>query len=285
MSKNLTTYAVGQMPKITGPNLLYLKVVSKLIAYRLNQAADPLAFAQLFRFQCGRLAILGRYGKLKSLLLKELRAQWHRKIGSVTQQYTTVALGQLRQHTDIMHIGSGHIERLDHAEGIDLNVQPKAIKSLVAKFLSVRCNALKKLARSGSCEPTHRDGKTVDDGNDVFESFAEMFKQSLLNYPEICRLTNETDPAGESGKVMTVEVSEKSEDVFVGIETEDFADDFHCKYFAVSHLRRRASLSQGSFWKEFFHKIISFTEDIYDKIIKVHFFALHGQWNNVLVYL
>ena len=33
-------------------------------------------------------------------------------------------------------------------------------------------------------------------------------------------------------------------------------------------------------WKEFLHKIISFTEDIYDRIIKVHFFALHGQWNN-----
>ena len=41
----------------------------------------------------------------------------------------------------------------------------------------------------------------------------------------------------------------------------------------------RPPISKGSLWKEFFHKIISFAEDIYDKIIKVHFFALHGQWN------
>jgi len=92
-------------------------------------------------------------------------------------------------------------------------------------------------------------------------------------------LADETDSTTELGEVMAVEVFEKFEDVFVGVETEDFADNFHCKYFTVSHLWRWASASQCSFGEKFFHKIISFTKDIYDKIIKVHFLALHDQWN------
>ena len=109
-----------------------------------------------------------------------------------------------------------------------------------------------------------------------------MLKEPFLDFPEVGRVTDKTDSAGERGEVVTIEVSEESEDVLVRVETEYFAHDFHRKDFTVGHLGRRPSASQSSLWKEFFHKIISFAEDIYDKIIKVHFLALHDQWNNLL---
>ena len=70
------------------------------------------------------------------------------------------------------------------------------------------------------------------------------------------------------------------EDIFVRVKAADFSHDFHCKYFAISQLRHWSSGSNMSGRKVFFHKIISFTEDIYDKSIKIHFLALHSLWNN-----
>ena len=93
-------------------------------------------------------------------------------------------------------------------------------------------------------------------------------------------MADETNPTGELGEAMAIEVSEESEDVFVRVETKDLADYFHGKYFTVSHLWHRSSASQCSAWKEPLHKIISVVEDIYDKIIKVHCTPLHDRWNN-----
>ena len=70
---------------------------------------------------------------------------------------------------------------------------------------------------------------------------------------------------------MTIESFKELEDSLFGFQTEALTYDFHRKYFAVSQLRKWVAFSQSSWVKEFFHKIISFTEDTYDKIIKVHF--------------
>ena len=90
-------------------------------------------------------------------------------------------------------------------------------------------------------------------------------------------MSYEADSVSQGWKIVVVEILEESEDVFVGVKTGYFADNFYCKYFTVSQLRQRSS---GSGWKIIFHKIIIFAEDIYDKIIKIHFLALRGQWNN-----
>jgi hypothetical protein len=279
MSQNLATYAISQMPKVTGPDLLDIKIMGKLTAHGLDQPANPFTFAQLRRLQGGWLAILGRHRKLKSLSLKQLLTQRLGQISSVGQQYTPVTVSKLRQHTNVMYVGSGQFKRLNHANRVDFDMQAKTVKGLVAKFLAVGGVAFKKLAKSGSGEPADRDGEAVDHRNDILETLADILEQSLFHYPKVCCLAGKTDSAIEAGEVIGVEVLEEFEDVFVGIEAQDFADDFDAKYLAVGHLWRWASLSQGSFWKEFIHKIISFTKDIYDKIIKVHFFALHGQRN------
>ena len=90
-------------------------------------------------------------------------------------------------------------------------------------------------------------------------------------------MSYEADSVSQGGKIVMVVTVKESEDFFVGVKTGYFADNFHCKYFTVSQLRQRSS---GSGWKIIFHKIIIFAEDIYDKIIKIHFLALNGQWNN-----
>jgi len=94
-------------------------------------------------------------------------------------------------------------------------------------------------------------------------------------------LADETHPSGEREKVMAIKVSEESEDVFICVEIRHFANNFHSKDIAPHHLGCRAPSSQSSFGKALFHKIISFAEDIYDRIIKVHCLALHDQRNNV----
>jgi len=176
MSQNFSTYAVGQMPKIASPNLLDMKVVGKLTADRLNQTANLFAFSQLLRFKWRGLTIFGWHRKLKSLSLKKLFTKWLGQISCVGQQHTSVTFGQLRQHTNIMHVRSGQSKCLDHANRIYLNMQAETVKSLPAKFLAICRDALKELAKSGSGEPTNRNRKAVEYGNNIVEVLADVFK-------------------------------------------------------------------------------------------------------------
>ena len=292
MSQNLAIYTIGQMLRVTCPNLLDMKIVTKLTTYRLYQSPDAFTDSQLPSIKVGRPSIkvgrptiLGGNRKLKCLLIKKLLFQRLGQIGSIRQQQTAVTGGQFTHHMQVVDIGRGQIKRLDHTERVDLKMQPKAIKGLATKLFTVAGETPKKLAAAGSGEPADRHRQAVQHHNRIRKILGHVFKELLFHRLQIRSLPQKTDSTTELGEVMAVKSFEKFEDVFVSVEPEDFADNFHCKYFAVSHLRRWASASKGPFWKEFFHKIISFTVDIYDKIIKVHFFALHGQWNNVLVYL
>jgi len=164
-------------------------------------------------------------------------------------------------------------------------MQAETVKSLIAKFLAICGKTLEKFAKPCSGKSAYRHRKTVKHEDNICESFSDVIKEPLFYPPQIGSMSDEIGPAGEVRKVMSVEILEEIEDFFVGVEAEDFADNFDCKYFTISQLRERASGSKGSIWKEFFHKIISFTEDIYDKIIKVHFLALNNRWNYFVEYI
>jgi hypothetical protein len=98
-----------------------------------------------------------------------------------------------------------------------------------------------------------------------------MLKQALLDRPKVSSLAKKTDAISQPWKKVMIEVLEKFKDFFVGLETQVFTYDFHCKYFTISQLRQWASLSECSGWKTLLHKIVYLAKDIYDKIIKVHF--------------
>ena len=279
MSQNLATYSIRQMPQITCPNLLDMDMVTKLTTDRFYEAPNAFTDSQLPSIKVGRTAILGWNRKLKCLLLKKLLLERLGQIRSVGQQQAAVTGGQLAHHMQVMDVGRGQIERLNHTDGADLEMQPKAIKSLATKLFTVGRNASKKLAAAGSGKSTDRYRQAVQHRDRISEIPGNMFKKSLFKRPQIRGLPHETDPTTEIGKVVVVESLEEFKDGLIGVQTEDFPDDFHGNHFAISHLWRRTSLAQGPFGKEFFHKIISFAEDIYDKIIKVHFLALNDQWN------
>jgi len=281
MSQNLTTYAIGQMPQITCPDLFKMEVVDKLAADRFHRTTKTFAPTKLSLLKFCWLAVLGWHRELKSLLLKQLSFERFRQIRSICQQHPFVSFGQFREHSNVVYVGSGQLERLNHSERVDLHVQSKAIKGLIPKLFAICCDTLEKLTESGSGKPAGRDRKAVDHGNYILESPSDVLEKALFDKPQVGCMTDETYSAGQPGEVMGVKIPEKTKDVFVGVKTEDFADDFHCKYFTVSDLRLWTSGSEGSGWKEFLHKIISFAEDIYDKIIKVHFLALHRQWNSL----
>jgi len=158
-------------------------------------------------------------------------------------------------------------------------MQSKSVKSLIANLFSISGDTFKKPGKSGPGKSAHRYRKAVDYLDNIFEFIGNVLEKTLLYYPQIGCMSDESNSAGKIWKVMSVEVPEESENILIGVKTKDFADDFHCKYFAVSQLRHWPSGSNMSWWKEFFHKIISFTEDIYDKSIKIHFLALDSQWN------
>ena len=280
MSQNLTTYPIGQMPQVTSPDLLYIKIMRQLAAYTFDRATESFAFTKLIRRKLCRLAIFRWHRKLKSLLFKKLPMKRLRQVSSITQQYAYITFGQFSKHTNVVNICGGQIECLNHTQRVDFDVQAKSIKGLISKLFAVSCNAFEELAEPRSGKSTDMDREAIYNGNDISKSLCYVFDESFLNLPEICRVAGETNSTGELREVVSVEVPKESEDVFVGVETKNFADDFHGKYFAISHLWHGSSASQLSFWLEFFHKIISFTEDIYDKIIKIHCLALHDQWNN-----
>lgn len=283
MSQNLTTYAIGQMPHVTSPDLLDMEIVRQLTADGFDRATKPFAFAQLIRRQWRRLAIFCRYRKLKSLLFKKLLMKGLREIPAISQEHVVVAFGQFRGHANVVHIGGGQIERLDHAERADFDMQAKSINGLITQLFVIMGYPFDELAEPGSGKSTDRDRKAIDHGHDIPKSPYDVFKESLLDLPEVSRVTDKTDSAGERGEVVPVKVFEESEDIFVRVKIQHFAHDFQRKDFTVRHLWRRTSASQSSLGKALFHKIIRFAKDIDDKIIKMHRLALHDQWNNVLL--
>jgi hypothetical protein len=280
MSQNLTTYTIDQMPNITGPNLLYIKVMAKLASNSFYRSAKPFTLAKFLSTQMCRLSILCRDRKLKSLPLKQLLFKWCRQICSVGKQHSAIISGQFRKHFNIMNIGRGQFKCLNHPQRIDFGVQSKSVKSLVANLFSIGGKTFEEPAKSGSGKSTGWYGKAIDYLDSIFEFVCNVLKKTLFDFPQISSMSGEADSARKVGKVVAVEIPEESEDVFISVKTEDFADYFHCKYLAISHLRHRPSGSERSVGKEIFHKIISFTEDIYDKSIKIHFLALHGKWNS-----
>ena len=280
MSQNFATDAVGQVPEVTSPDLLNVKIMNKLTAHRLYRATQLLTFSKLIRPQLGWLTILRWHRKLKSLFFKKFSVKRFRQISTIAQENPFVAFGKFTEHANVMDICWGHIERLNHAKRVDFDMEAKPIKGLIAHLLAIGCNPLEELAESRSCESADRDREAVYNAHNIRKSLCNMFEELFLDAAEVCCVSYKTYAAGKRGEIVAVEISKKSEDVFIGVKTENFAYDFQGKYFAVRHLRHRTSASQCSFWKEIFHKIISLAEDIYDKIIKVHCTALHDQWNN-----
>ena len=275
MSQNLATYSIGQMPNITSPDLFNIKALRELATNRLNQPANPLAKLQLLDIKLSGPAVLGRHRELKSLSLEKFLFKRLRQISPVSQKQTAITTAQFSNHLDIMNIGWGEIKGLNHTDRVNLYMELKAVKSLITQFFAVACYAFEEFGISGSSEAAYWYGKAVNNSNCITKSTGYVFKQTLLDCPDVSGLTNVTYTRGKLWKVVSVESFEKLEDFFVGLKAKKFADDFHRKYFTVSQLWRWASLSESSFWEILFHKIVYFAEDIYDKIIKVHFFALH----------
>lgn len=217
------------------------------------------------------LAILCRSRKLKSLRLKQFGLERFRKIGPVTQKQASVTIGQFSNHTNVMNVGRGKVKGLDHADRVDLDMKLKTIKGLIAQFFAIVGYALKQLRAFGSDESANMNREAVKHDNGISESLGYVLEQVLLDRPQLCGLTSESNSPTQFWEVMSVKSFEEFKDGFVGVKAEDFAYDFHGKYFAVRQLRHWASSSKHSWLEEIFHKIISFAEDIYDKIIEVHF--------------
>jgi len=261
-----------------------MKVVTKLAAHGFYQSPNTLTDSQLLSIKVGGTTIFSRNRELKSLLLKKLLFQWLGEIASIAQQQAAITGGQLRHHTQVMDVSRSQSKRLDHADRVDLKMQPETVKGLVAKLLTVIRKTSKKLAPPGSGESADSNRQAVQHHSRIRKILGDVFKQSLFYRPEIGGLSDKTDPTTELRKVMAVESFEKFEDGLVGIQTETFADDFHRKYFTIRQLGQRPTFSEGSFWKIIVHKIIDFAEDFDDKIIKIHFNALHSQRNNVFTF-
>jgi hypothetical protein len=280
MSQNLTTYTIYQMPNITSPNLLNMKIMAKLAANGLYRATKTFPFAKFRTPQMRWLAILGWYRNLKSLLFKQLLFKRLGQIRPISQQHSAVIYGQFRQHFDVVNVGRGQFECLNHPQRIDFGMQSKSVKCLIANLFPIGGNTFEKLGKPGPSKSARRYRKAIDYLDNILEFVGNVSEKALFHYPQVGCMSGESNPAGELWEIVRVEIPEESKDVFICVKTKDFAYNFHRKYFTVSHLRQRSSGPERSFWEKFFHKIISFAEDIYDKIIKIHFMVLHGQRNN-----
>lgn len=281
MSQNLAIHPVGQVPKVTSPNLLDLKMVHQLAAYRLYPSANPFTDPNLTLIKFGGLTILGGYRKLKSLIDKKFLLERFRQISSVAQKQTSVTSSQFSYHMKVMDIGSSKAKGLDHTQGVDFYVKPETIKSLIAKLLAISRQAFKELTAFGPDKFAYSYGEAVQDQNGVGKWAGYMLEQFLFNRPQVCSMSDETNATSESGKVMSVESFEQIKDGFVPSQAQEFADDFHGKYFTVRKLWQWSSSSEGSLWKIFFHKIIYLAEDIYDKIIEIHFLPSIAKGTNI----
>jgi hypothetical protein len=147
MCQNLTTYTTDQMPQVTSPNLFNVKAMGKLTTNRLDTATQMFTFPELTGSKLCRLAVLGRYRKLKSLFAKQLLFKRLGQIRPVSQQRSAVISDQLRQHFNVVNIGRGQLKCLKHTQRIDFCIQPKSVKSLIANFFSTGGNASKKPAK------------------------------------------------------------------------------------------------------------------------------------------
>lgn len=141
MSQNLTANSIRQMPQVTSPDLLHMKIIDKLIASCLDQTANPLAKPQPLWTQLRRLSILGRNRKL--LMLKKLLLKWLREISSIGQKQTFVSFGQFLNHTDVIDVRGGKVKGLNHTDKVNLHMKPETIKGLIAMLFAIVGCALK----------------------------------------------------------------------------------------------------------------------------------------------
>ena len=148
MSQNLTANSIRQMPQVTSPYLLDVKI-SELTANRLDQTTHAFANPQLRWIKLTMLAVLCRNRKLKSLRLKQFGLERFRNIRPVTQKQASVTFGQFPNHTNVMNVGRGKVKGLDHADRVDLHMKLKTIKGLVAQFFAIVGYALKELGAFG----------------------------------------------------------------------------------------------------------------------------------------
>jgi hypothetical protein len=222
------------MPNITSPNLLYIKVMAKLAANSFYRATKPFTLAKLLATQVRRLSILCRYRKLKSLPFKQLSLKRLGQIRSISQQYSAIISGQFRQHFNVVNVGRGQFECLNHPQRIDFGMQSKSVKSLITNLFSIGGDTPEEPGKSGSGKSARRYGKAVDYLDNIFEFVGDMLEKTLLYCPQIGCMSGETNSAGKIWKVVSVEIPEESEDVFISVKTKYFSNDFHCKYFAIS---------------------------------------------------
>jgi hypothetical protein len=216
MSQNLTIYTIGQMPKITGPDLLYMRLLTKQAANRLYQSTYPFAKPQLPGVKLRRLVIFSWHRKLKSLFGKKFGSQRLRQISPVGKQQTSVAGGQFRQHFYIVDVCRCKVKAPNHSNRINLKMQAETIKRLIAKFLAIGIYPLEKSAKPCSGKSAYQHRKTVEHDDNVSEAFSNILEQPLLYSPEVGSLSDKVNPAGQIGEVMSVEVFEETE-VFLSV--------------------------------------------------------------------
>lgn len=183
MSQNLTANSIRQMPQVTSPYLLDVKI-SELTANRLNQTTHAFANPQLCWIKLTVLAVLCWNGKLKSLRLKKFGLERLRNIRPVAQKQASVTFGQFPNHTNVMNIGWGKVKGLDHADRVDLHMKLKTIKGLLAQFFAIVGYALKEFGAFGSSESTNTNREAVKYDNGVCELFGYMLEQALLDRPQ-----------------------------------------------------------------------------------------------------
>lgn len=275
MCQNLAEDPACKMPQILSPDFFDPEVMRPLAKDRFDFPANSFPVFPNCGRKIGRFPILGdRDRKFKVLSSFQLLFQGLGKIGAITDKKAGVVLGKFMNHPDIGNIARSQVEGLDHAYGVDLNVQSESIEGLRAQFLAEGSQSFKEPGSLGSHKAAGVERHAVHDEGCILEGTGKMAEKRIFDFPKIRRLPQKCDAGRQIGEEVSVELFKEPEQFLIRFKAEVLTDNLHGKDFAIPQLGKRTAFTEAAPREIFFHKIINFAEDLHDIIIQIHWALL-----------
>lgn len=192
MGEDLADDAIGQMPKVAGPDPFYMKTYCQLREHGLDDLPELRDQAASCRVGVGRPH--PERGEYLKPLLFELGFQIGLPVVAVTEKATLCLFSQLRQHGGVRDIRWRDHEPGDPAFKAEPDMEAETVNGRLRRMIfPVSGETSEKAANRGADETAHRHREAVH-GGDVCSRRQQLLPHPLLDLRQVRRLPHKGRP-------------------------------------------------------------------------------------------
>jgi hypothetical protein len=264
MRQQLSGYAAGLMPLISGSDFLDMKALTQLPNHGFHQSSRPLENSHLL-FGSLVLHILAQGGLQIDPVAPQFGLQLGTKLAFVTDEQAFDSGQHLPQPCSLGAIGRSQTKGRDDALQTDQQMPAKAIKGFIfGGTIAIVGDTTKSFAAWRTLKATDRNGQAIDQMNRISEG-SQMLGQGALKSqfagPQSRCLAQKLRARSELWQEVLPMTTRVFPNAFIGIYAQKFADDFQSDDLAVSQGRSAAALAQPLALNNDFERVINHTEN------------------------